>query len=143
MRGVRRRSESGAATAEVVLLFPILMVVLLLSVQFGLWYHASHVALTAAQEGARAGRQDPRADPAAPNADPAAAEAGAATVATDFLTRLGSGVVERPEVKATSDGDTVRVVVEGDATSVMFIPGFSFRVHAVSEGPIEKFRPDQ
>jgi hypothetical protein len=64
-------------------------------------------------------------------------------VATNFLTRLGGGVVEQPNVKATSNGDTVRVVVEGNATSVMFIPGLSFPVHAASEGPIEKFRPDQ
>jgi Flp pilus assembly protein TadG len=139
----RIRSESGAATAEVVVLFPILMVVLLFSVQFGLWYHASHVALTAAQEGARAGRQDPRADPNGPNPDQRGVEAGAERVARNFLGRLGAGIVVSPDVKATTNGDKVRVVVNGDVTSVMFIPGLTFPVHAVSEGPIEKFRPDQ
>ena len=134
MRRRPTRSESGAATAEVVLLFPILMVVLLVSVQFGLWYHASHVALAAAQEGARAARQD---------TDDGTRDQRGADRATAFVRQLGSGVIMSPDVKATNDGDTARVVVEGTVTSVMLIPGLTFSVHAVSQGPIERFRPDQ
>ena len=134
MWGRRTRTESGAATAEVVLLFPILMVVLLFSVQFGLWYHASHVALTAAQEGARAARQD---------TDAGTRDQRGVDRARAFVAQLGSGVIERPDIQATNDGDTARVVVEGEVTSVMLIPGLTFSVHAVSEGPIERFRADQ
>jgi hypothetical protein len=118
----------------VVLLFPILMVVLLFSVQFGLWYHASHVALTAAQEGARAARQD---------VDAATRDQRGVDRATAFVKQLGSGVIVSPVVKATNDGDRARVVVEGEVTSVMLFPGLNFSVHAVSEGPIEQFRPDE
>lgn len=131
MVGRATGSESGAATTEVVLLFPVLLLVLLFSVQFGLWFHASHVALAAAQEGARAGREagpSPR--------DPA-------SVTNGFLERLGNGLLESPRVTVANDGDTVRVEVQAHVTKVVFIPGISFPVHAVSQGPIEKFRADQ
>ena len=52
----RSRSERGEATTEMVLAVPVLMLLILTVIQFGLWYHASHVAESAAQEGARAAR---------------------------------------------------------------------------------------
>ena len=131
MVGRAAGSESGAATTEVVLLFPVLLLVLLFSVQFGLWFHASHVALAAAQEGARAGRE------AGPSpSDPKG-------VTDSFLDRLGNGLLESPQVTVTNDGDTVKVEVHANVTKVLFIPGITFPVHAVSKGPIEKFRGDQ
>jgi Flp pilus assembly protein TadG len=40
----RPRDESGAATTEVVLLTPVLLFLVMIVIQFGLWYHAQHVA---------------------------------------------------------------------------------------------------
>ena len=60
----RHAEESGVASAELVLAMPVLLFVLMLMVQFGLWYHGAHVATAAAQEGARTA--GPRAAPARP-----------------------------------------------------------------------------
>ena len=50
------RREAGAATAELVVATPVLLMVLLLVVQFALWQHAEHVVTAAAREGARTAR---------------------------------------------------------------------------------------
>ena len=39
-----------------VIILPALLFLIFLGIQFALWFHASHVALAAAQEGARAAR---------------------------------------------------------------------------------------
>ena len=53
-----RRNERGDATVEAVLAVPVLLLLILMVVQFGLWYHASHTAKAAAQEGVRAVRTE-------------------------------------------------------------------------------------
>jgi len=45
--------ERGAATLEFALVAPLLMLLMLAVLQFGLWYHAQGVVLAAAQEAAR------------------------------------------------------------------------------------------
>ncbi len=52
----RLRDERGDATVEAVLAVPVLLLLVLLVIQFGLYYHAAHTAEAAAQEGARAAR---------------------------------------------------------------------------------------
>ena len=121
------RGESGAASAELVLATPVLLVCVLLVVQFGLWLHASHVAQAAAQEGARSARV-------------ASAQAGEER-AQRFLDNLAPSLITNRQVSATRGSDAARVDVWGDATSL--IPGFrAFRVHEVSTGPVERFRPE-
>ena len=48
----RACDERGDATTELVLVTPVLLLLIAFVVQFALWYHASHVAEAAAQEGA-------------------------------------------------------------------------------------------
>ena len=48
--------DRGSATTEAVLLTPVLLFLVMLVIQFGLWYHAQHVAQAAAQEGVRSAR---------------------------------------------------------------------------------------
>ena len=122
-----QRSQSGAATAELVLATPALLVCLMLVIQFGLWFHGTHVAQAAAQEGARAARVD-------------GGSSGAGTArARSFLASLGREVVGQPQVSAERDAARARVEVRGTAVAV--VPGLRLPIRAVSEGPVERFRP--
>ena len=122
----RRTGERGAATAELVLVTPLMLLMILAVVQFGLWFHASHVASAAAQEGARAAR-----------AEASSAAAGQAR-AEEFLDSVGRAIVLEPSVRATRDDDVARVEVTGQAPQV--VPGLTLPISAESEGPVEEFR---
>jgi Flp pilus assembly protein TadG len=122
-----RNAEGGAATVEVVIILPLLLLLtLLLVVQFGLWYHARHVALAAAEEGARAAR-----------VDTGTAAAGAAR-AQRFLRDLGSRTVVNPHISASRDQEVARVEVSGQALPV--VPLVRLSVREASQGPVERFR---
>lgn len=123
------RAERGYITTEVVLLTPVLLFLVMLVVQFGLWLHAQHVAQAAADEGLR----DARAV-SIPLAD---AEAHA----TAFLDQTASSVIEERSLSIDRDGDVARVVVSGHAPAV--VPGFVLSVHAVAAAPVERFRSDE
>src|SRR5438874_7444662 len=47
----RLEGDHGSVTTETVLLTPVLLFLVMIVIQFGLWYHAEHVAKAAAQEG--------------------------------------------------------------------------------------------
>lgn len=123
------RSEKGAATAELVLVTPVLLLLLMLIMQFALWYHGSHVATAAAQEGARAAR-----------VEGGSGTAGASR-AERFLASLGREVVGEPQVLAARDGSrgVARVEIRGKAVPV--VPGLRLPIRAVSESPLERFVP--
>lgn len=127
MHGPNRRvDERGAATAELVLVTPLMLFMILLVVQFGLWFHASHVASAAAQEGARAARVE-------------GSSAGAGQQrAEELLDSLGRRLVLERSVTSTRDGDVARVEVAGVAPQV--VPGFRLPISAESEAPVEEFR---
>ncbi len=122
----RHAEESGVASAELVLAMPVLLFVLMLVVQFGLWYHGAHVATAAAQEGARTAR-----------AEGGTGQAGEART-RDFLAELGREVVTAPEVSAIRGPDQSRVEVRGYAVAV--VPGLRLPIHAVSAASVERFR---
>ena len=121
-----RRGESGAATAEMVLVTPAMLLLLMLIVQVGLWFHASHVATAAAQEGARAARLEN------------GTEAAGQQEAEAFLDALGREIIVDRGVTASRSADTARVEVKGYAVSV--VPGLRLPIDASSEGPVERFR---
>jgi Flp pilus assembly protein TadG len=124
--GRRDDRERGAATAELVLVTPVMLFMVLLVVQFGLWFHASHVASAAAQEGARAAR-----------VEGSNASAGKAR-AEQFLDAVGSDLVLERVVTAENLTGAVRVEVSGRAIRV--VPGLRLPISAESEGPVEEFR---
>src|SRR6266511_3393136 len=111
-------TEDGSASTELVVVFP--------AVQLGLWYHARHVALAAAEEGVRAAR-----------VQTGSATAGAAR-ARRFLRALGPTVVADPVVRASRDQDTARVEVAGQALNVL--PWLHLPVRQAAQGPVERFR---
>ncbi len=122
----RRADEDGSATTQLVIATPALLTMLMLIVQIGLWFHASHLVHAAAQEGARAAR-----------VETGTAGAGEAR-ARDLLASLGDELVLDATVVASRSGDSARVEVTGTTTSV--VPGLRLPVRAVSQGPVESFR---
>jgi len=77
------RGEAGESMVEFALVLPLLLMVLIGIVQFGLVHHAQNVATTAAQEGARVG--------AAEDGDPAIAEGRTLDVLRSGLGSVGDG----------------------------------------------------
>ncbi|WP_018653540.1 TadE family protein [Actinomadura flavalba] len=126
----RPRGDRGASAMELAILTPVLILVLLAAVQFTLVYHARHVALAAAQSGARVARTD------AGGGWQSAAEAKAAA----NVRQIGPRLIEGLSVRAGQSGDERWVEVRGKAVQVM--PGMKINVTQRSQGPIECFRPD-
>jgi hypothetical protein len=129
-RADHRVRDSGATSLELALLTPILLLVMLLVVQYAMIYHARHVALAAAQDGARVARGEVRADWRA---------------RSDLRTRsrvrqFGSRLLSDVDVDVGGDQNQRWVEVSGWAVPV--IPGFRYQVKQRSGGPIECFRPD-
>ncbi len=124
----RLAGDRGSAATEAVLITPVLLFLILIVIQFGLWYHAQHVAQAAAQEGVRMAR-----------AEGSTAQAGEDR-AQAFLLTAGPSIITQPVVTANRDADTASVTVDGDAVNVL--PGFSLSVHASATSPVERFRED-
>jgi len=122
------RDERGDETVEAVLITPVLMFLIMVVIQFGLWYHASHVAEAAAQQGASAAR-----------VASATANDGR-TSALQFMTAAAPALVDDVSVTATRDANVTRVDVEGTIHSL--IPGLTLHVHGEAQSPVERFRPD-
>ena len=119
--------QAGSATLQTVLVMPLLLLLITAIVQFALWYHAAHIALAAAQDGARAAR-----------VEGGTTHAGRAR-AQQLLDQLGAGVLTNPTITVTRDADTARVQVHGYAPQL--VPGLRLPVTAVSAGKTERFRP--
>ena len=113
-----------------VLVTPLLLTMLMLLVQFGLWYHATNVASAAAQEGARACRIE------------SVTEDQAEDVAAALLDRAGARMFRsRPAVECRRDEHSARVEVTGDVTQVLPVQIVTLpAITEVSEGPVERFR---
>jgi len=108
-----------------VIVFPLFFFLVFIGIQFALWHHASHVALAAAQEGARTLRVTHD-------------EASGENRAKAMLNHLSPDAME---VQGSIDGaDVAHVVVRGTAQSIL--PGFTFTVYEHSDGPVERFRGD-
>ena len=125
-RRSRRADQSGVATTELVIAAPVLFAMLLFIISFGVVYHANHVALAAAEEGARAAR--------ARSGSQAAGQARAER----FLRDLGGRLIRDPRVSVSRTLDTARVEVTGRVDTPL--PGLVVRIRQVSEGPVERFR---
>ena len=125
------RGDSGASTLEWALLTPVLILVILCVVQFAMVYHARHVALAAAQSGARVARTQP---------DGGGWQDAAVSKATGDVDAIGSQLISGLRVSAGETGDQRWVEVSGEAVRV--VPFMTFRVSQRSQGPIECFRPD-
>lgn len=128
----RLRGDRGASSlASVVILYPVLIVMFMGLVQWGLYYHARQVATAAAQDAVRA----------AQNAD-ATTDTGYAAAAAVLDPSHRAGLFDSTHVEVTETGGMVRAVAGGRVRSLVFIPGFTMEVSGVAEGPKEQFAPE-
>src|SRR5437667_6517659 len=109
MRSPADRGQTGSATLQTVLVMPLLLLLVTLIVQFALWYHASHIAIAAAQDGARAARVE------------GGTELDGRGRAQQILDQLGTNVLLESSVTVTRDAQVARVEVHGYAPEL--IPG--------------------
>ena len=114
MKGPRsiRRDERGSASVELVVLMPLLLLILFSGVQGAVYYHASTLALAAAQEGARAAARE--------NATLAAGTSAASA----FVTH------------AAGDSLTATITVTGSSLSL--VPGWTPTVTQAASLPVER-----
>jgi Flp pilus assembly protein TadG len=124
----RPGDDRGAATTEVVLLTPVLLFLVLVIVQFGLWYHAQHVANAAAEQGL---------DSASANGGTAD---GGRQRAEEFLEGAAPTLIEDAVVTSSRESDIATVEVRGIA--VALIPGLTLTVSAETSSPVERFYED-
>lgn len=121
--------EDASSTTELVLLMPVVLLLVMLVVQFGLWMHARQVVLSAAQEALSVAQQlDATSDAGRSRAEEFLAQAGGV--------RDTAVVVDREAISATAS-------VTGTTPAV--VPGLSLGVSAVVQGPVERFvrEPDR
>jgi TadE-like protein len=115
-------------TAELVVATPLLLFLLLVVVQFGVWLHAVHIAQAGADQGLAAAR--------AQGGTLAAGQSQADTV----LGQLAGGILAGPRVDVASvsgPGGQPQIRVEVTASTVSVVPLLHLPVHVVTQGPQE------
>ena len=128
--GVARRvhNEDGSATASLVVLFPVLIVMFMALVQWGLYFHAQSLVDAAAQDGSRATQ------------DAGGTAADGKQVADQLLAdATRTGLLENVTVAIDDADGSVRATVRGKVRSFVPLPGFDLTVEGVSEGAKERF----
>lgn len=121
------RCSGERGQSELVIVFPVAMLVILLVIQTALWFLARSIANDAAQDGARAA------------AVVGGSSSSGQTAASEDLSQLAGTMLSGTSVTAVRNGDSAQVTVTGRAESI--IPGWSLWVSATAAEPIEEFRP--
>jgi Flp pilus assembly protein TadG len=126
--GRRLSGERGAASVELAVTFPVVLLLVMTLIQAALWFHARSIALGAAQEGAREGRVQP------------ASTARAETAAEGFLDQTASDLLTGRDVTVAGSPSSIEVTVSG--TSISLFPGLSgWSVTQSAVGPVERLAP--
>lgn len=122
------RSEKGEVFVETALVGVVVMALALGLLQFGLWYHAQHVILGAAQDGAHAAALD--------GADLLDGEARAQELVRAGLGSLSDGA----QISATATERVATLRVETRISPIVpFLPDISLR--AEGRAFVERFVP--
>ncbi|MFD5610541.1 TadE family protein [Kitasatospora sp. NPDC127060] len=129
----RLRGDRGSSSMEFLFITPLAFLLLMLVVQFGLYYFASTVNEAAAQAGARKAR-------ATADANPGSWQGRARDTAQNRINTLGPSLVGDPAIDTVQDGQQVGVTVTARVRSV--VPWMHLTVTSKSIGPIERFVPD-
>jgi len=117
--------ERGAAATELAVLMPVLIMLVLIPVQVGLWWHAKQAAETAADEALDAAQVE--------NATVADGQAGAMAI-------LGqAGNLDNVVIDVNRVGEVVSVTVSGQLGFSIFPGPWGVTAHA--EGQVERFIP--
>lgn len=123
------RPDDGSSAVELVLLAPLLLFMVFVIVQAALYMHARHVALAAAQQGARIARTIDLTSTDGMSA------ARSDTLA--YLRQLAGDVVSGQTVTVSRTASTATVVVRVNAISIL--PGLHLVATERSSGPVESF----
>jgi Flp pilus assembly protein TadG len=122
--------DRGAATAETAVAMPLLMGLILLIVQFGMWAHTLHVAHATAAEALAAARLE--------DGSTAAGQRRAQQVRA----QIGRRLLANATITVTRGVDLAQVEITTAAPRVIPLPIGGFPVHVKVSGPVEHFRPD-
>lgn len=126
-RDPRRRDERGSTSLELVILFPVVLLLIFAGIQGALYYHARNVALSAAQQGVRAAK-----------AENGSSDQGRQAAQAFVDQAGGDNVITGVNVTANRGANEATVTVTGRPISV--IPGIlNFTVSQTAQGPIEVF----
>jgi hypothetical protein len=119
--------DRGAETAEIVVVLPVLMALLVLGLQLAMWGLASHALSLGVAEGGAAAR----------------AQLGSPPEATALVKRdvgaIGGSLVGSLKVAIHGLPDDFVAVSATGAVPTIF-PGLQFHVSALSTGPVQGFR---
>ncbi|MDP9241275.1 MAG: pilus assembly protein [Actinomycetota bacterium] len=123
----RGREDGGSVSLELVIIFPLILILLFLGFNYALYYHARNVALAAAQEGLRTARAEN------------GTEALGQQRAYEFLNRTGNnGVLSGVSVVPHRTTTEASITVSGESLDVL--PLFKMpRVTQTAVGPVERF----
>jgi Flp pilus assembly protein TadG len=119
------RDERGSAAAELVIVTPLLLLLIMGIIQFALWEHATHIADAVAQQGVSVARLQ------------GSTASEGQSEAQGVLDQLGRGVLVSPKITATRNAANTTVIVTGKAESIIGL--FSLPVRAVASGPTEAY----
>jgi len=125
-RRAQWRDDRGSATVEFVICAAGMVLLLMMVVQVGVWYHTSAVAQTAA----RLGLDHVRTFDGSTH--------DGIAVATEFIDQAGDGLQD-PQVHATRLAERSTVSVSGHVVSIL--PGVSFPVSVTVDAPTERLEP--
>ncbi|MBD0741664.1 TadE/TadG family type IV pilus assembly protein [Streptomyces sp. CBMA152] len=120
----RPRGDRGAASTQLVLVVPALLLLALLVVQFALVWHARHIAQYAAQRALAAARTEH------------GTQADGQVQARHSLAALGGRILTSPSVavERTAAQTTARVT----GTVMAVIPGLTLHASGTASGPTER-----
>jgi hypothetical protein len=124
---------------ELAMIMPVVLAVVLLVVQFTLWFHGRQVADAAAREGARIARAAGSGTPGGS----AGWEGAARARAEQIVQAVGPELLRNVSVETWQKGDQRGVAVTGHAVRVIpLLPELTFTIRSRFGGPVECFRPD-
>ncbi|MER6047273.1 TadE/TadG family type IV pilus assembly protein [Streptomyces sp. NPDC001793] len=120
----RWRDDRGAASTQLVLVVPVLLLLAMLIVQFALVWHARHIAQYAAQRALAAARTQ--------HGSTADGQAQAAR----SLAALGNRTLTTPSV--TVERTTAQTTVRVRGTVMAVVPGLHLHASGTASGPTER-----
>lgn len=124
----RLRGDKGSVSTEMVAAFPLLMLLVIAGIQFGMWA----LGQLGAQQAANHALQTTRVaggTTAAGRAD-----------ATALLQQMAGAFLHDETITVTRTADTATVTITGHATALF---GLTIPVRTTVSAPVEKFRPLQ
>ena len=127
VRRERLRDDSGFSALEMVIIFPVTILIVFGIVQFAIWYHANDIAQAAAQQAVRSA--------SAYNGT----QADGTREAGQVLTENAKGLIIHTRIACSRHPGIATVTVTGEALQV--IPFIPLPVKATATAPVEAFLP--